>query len=134
MTGLQDDIVFLPFLPRNLMHTADLCSSAKMNSAMQTNARKVRLMKHTRTHTQTHLHVLHAPVLSGLSSLLIFRWGAFWKSTAPSDQTYCTPISLWHSTFWSPLSPLGFRESDMHGIDETCNYFALKKKVKFLFP
>ena len=27
--------------------------------------------------------------------LLILRWGAFWESTVPSGQTYCTLISLW---------------------------------------
>ena len=73
----------------------------------------------------------HLSSLVFFQRLLIFRWGVFWKSTVRSGQTYCTPISLWHSPFWSPLSPLGSRESDMHWIDETCNYFALKKRWNF---
>ena len=64
--------------------------------------------------------------------LLILRWGSVLGKHGSFRPDLLHP-DFPVVTILSGLFSLGFRESDMHWIDETCSYFALRK-CEFSFP
>lgn len=66
------------------VHTSGLCASpATNNSAVQTNARKVHFMKHTRTHTQdtfpdpSPIYLFWSPFISGCRTF--WKWHGYFR-------------------------------------------------------